>query len=293
MHRAVCYYRMGQIPGEMVKYLFVVCLSTLLLGSNASAQSVAVTHCQGQCPEYGSPVAARQSNIVIHHVYAAGVNGKTTLPDWVAYRLTPEAVGVASLLPRQWQADRLVKYSPLEDIIQAGEEELKVSATITRNSNPYAGSSAELVEPEDRARLAPITSFANTPYWSDLNNFSNMVPMPATLRLGPWLRLEQSLNRMVSAGDELYVIAGPLYLINMLSLSPSSEDLNPSAYYKLVADDSGVAAFLYPNDAKQTADFCEFTTSVSEIQEMTDLEFFPDRKRLAESSSLLAKLGCR
>lgn len=263
-----------------------------LAGAKSYAQSVAVTHCQGQCPQYNSPVSANQSNIVIHHVYAAGVNGITSLPDWVAYRLTPDAIGVASLLPRQWQHDRLVKYSSLEDIVQTGEEELKLSATITRNNNPYGGAAAELVKPENRARLAPITSFANTPYWSDLNNFSNMLPMPATLRLGAWLQLEQRLNRVVADDNEVYVVTGPIYLIRMLSLSSSSEDLNPSAYYKLTADESGVVAFLFPHDIKQTADFCSLRASVAEIQEMTDLEFFPGRQRASESASLLEKLGC-
>lgn len=257
-----------------------------------SAQSVAVTHCQGQCPQYSSPVVANQSNIVIHHVYAAGINGITSLPDWVAYRLTPEAIGVASLLPRQWQPDRLVKFSPLEDIVQAGEEELKLSATITRNNNPYGGASAELLQPESRARLAPMTSFANTPYWPDLNNFSNMLPMPATLRLGPWLQLEQRLNRL-AAETELYVITGPVYLINVLSLSPSSEDLNPSAYFKVIADDSGIAAFLFANDMARYGDFCTGRVSLDELEEMTDLSFYPDRRRPVESRQLLANLGCQ
>ena len=89
-----------------------------------SAQSVAVTHCDGECPRYESRVTANQSNLVIHHLYAAAVNGETSLPDWVAYRLNKEALGVASLIPRSWQPDRLVHFSPLEDIVQAGEEEL-------------------------------------------------------------------------------------------------------------------------------------------------------------------------
>ena len=93
----------------------IVACAALLLGLSGAgqAQSVAVTHCQGQCPQYQSPVAANRSNMVIHHVYAAGINGSTSLPDWVAYRLSKGAVGVASLLPRTWQPDRLIQFSPL------------------------------------------------------------------------------------------------------------------------------------------------------------------------------------
>ena len=284
-------------PGTPVSRRMTMAVAFVLLisglsGQSGMAQSVAVTHCQGQCPRYGSPVAANRSNVVIHHLYAAGINGETALPDWVAYRLTGEAIGVASLLPRSWHADRLIRFSPLEDIVQAGEEELKLSDSIARSQNPYGGGMAELVEPDNRARLAPMTAFANTPYWQDLNNFSNMVPMPAPLRLGPWLQLEQRLNRLAATDGELYVIAGPLYLINMMSLAPSSEDLNPAAYFKLVSDGSGIAAFVFPQDLNQTDSVCAHRASLAGIQEMTDLEFFPGRGRMVESAALLEKLGC-
>lgn len=270
-----------------------VLLLLSLIAAPGYAQSIAVTHCQGECPRYDSPVSANRTSVVIHHLYAAGINGETSLPDWVAYRLTKEAIGVASLLPRSWQADRLVRFSPLEDIVQAGESELRLSDSISRNSNPYGGGTAELIKPEDRARLAPMTSFANTPYWPDLNNFSNMVPMPSSLRLGPWLQLEQRLNRLVMRDGEVYVIAGPLYLINMLNLSPSSNDLNPAAYFKLVSDDSGVVAFLFPQDLGQSESFCANRASLAEVQDMTGLAFFPDRGTVVESRALLEKLGCQ
>ena len=256
------------------------------------AQSVAVTHCQGECPQYQSQLQANRSNLVIHHLYAAGINGETGFPDWSAYRLTPDAVGVASLLPRSWQPDRLVQFTPLEDIVTSGENEINLSATINNASNPYAGSAVELVEPEDRARLAPMTSFANTPYWSDLNNFSNMVPMPAALRLGPWLRLEQSLNRMAQEKDELYVIAGPLYVIGTLSVTPSSNELNPAAYYKIVVDGSRVASFVFPENLAQSDRYCEYQSEIDDIEQVAGLTFFPGKPSLHSSTELLVELGC-
>ncbi len=258
----------------------------------AHGQSVVVTHCFGECPRHESRVTANQSRTVIHHLYAAGINGETALADWVAYRLTREAIGVASLLPREWQADRLVRFSPLEDIVSEGDEELRLSQSIASSNNPYGGGAAEAVKPEDRARLAPMTSFANTPFWSDLNNFSNMVPMPATLRLGPWLRLEQRLNQMASSGDDLHVIAGPLYLINILSLTPASTDLEPAGYFKLVANESGAVAFLFPKETAQSANYCAQRARIPEVEEMTGLHFFPDRNTPSESEVLLKQLGC-
>ena len=137
-----------------------------------------------------------------------------------------------------------------------------------------------------------MTSFANTPYWSDLNNFSNMVPMPSTLRLGPWLQLEQRLNRVIASGDDAYVIAGPLFLIKILSLSPSSTDLDPAGYFKLVSDETGFVAFLFPEDMGRFDDYCSQRVELSELEEMTGIEFFPERGRMTESTELLARLGC-
>ncbi|GIT59685.1 MAG: hypothetical protein Ct9H300mP19_16330 [Dehalococcoidia bacterium] len=37
---------------------------------------------------------------------------------------------------------------------------------------------------EESARLAPMTSFANTPYWNDLNNLTNFGPNAETTSFG-------------------------------------------------------------------------------------------------------------
>lgn len=272
--------------------LISIALLGYLFCQSALAQSVAVTHCQGECPQYESQLAATRANVVIHHLYAAGLNGDNGIADWVAYRLTKDAVGVASLLPRGWQADRLVGISQVEDILQIGEAELSLTEIATTNDNPYAAMAAPDVEPEERARLAPMTSFANTPYWSDLNNLSNMVPMPSPLRLGPWLRLEQRLNRLAVEREELFVITGPLYIISNLSLAPNSAELNPAAYYKIVTDHTGVVAFAFPNDLKQHQSLCNQRVNYREIESMSGLTLFPQQPQIDESESLLKALGC-
>ena len=80
----------------------------MLFTANAFGQDVIVTHCDGACPQYESCIATTRANVVIHYVYAAGLNGDTVLADWVSYRLTKDAIGVASVLPRIWQPDRLL-----------------------------------------------------------------------------------------------------------------------------------------------------------------------------------------
>lgn len=262
----------------------------LFVSISAYAQDVVVTHCNGACPQYSASMSATRANVVVHHVYAAGINGDTGLADWVSYRLTKEAVGVASLLPRVWQPDRLIEFSGVEDILEIGSSELRL-AEIAVSNNPYAGIGELPDQEEESARLAPMTSFANTPYWSDLNNLTNMVPMPKPLRLGPWLQLEQRLNELVAKTDELQIISGPLFLISNLTTTPTATAIEPAAYFKIVADQDDFVAFVFPKDLGQFDSFCGQVSELDQLQEMVSIEFFPDRS-VRESSQLLADLNC-
>ncbi len=264
---------------------------SLLLSFALHAQNVAIAHCQGSCPSYSSSLAATRANVVIHNLYAAGLNGDTGMADWVAYRLTKEAIGVASLLPRFWQPDELVRMSGIEELAEA--EALGFSlAEISGAGSPYGGFNEPLGNAEERARLAPMTSFAKTPYWRELNNLSNMVTMPTPLRRGPWLQLEQTLNRIVTDENSLGVLSGPLFLIGEpLSTSINSANLNPAAYFKIVVADSGIAAFVFTEGLSQTDRFCDHQADLQQIELMSSLDLFPDRSP-RPSAKLLSELGC-
>ena len=264
---------------------------TLFLSSTLYAQNVAIAHCQGTCPSYFSSLSATRANVVVHNLYAAGLNGDTGLADWVAYQLTKQAIGVASLLPRFWQPDELVRLSGIEELAEA--EALGFSlAEISSGGNPYGGFNEPLGNVEERVRLAPMTSFAKTPYWRELNNLSNMVSMPTPLRRGPWLQLEQTLNQIVSEENSLGVISGPLFLIDQgLSTSINSANLNPAAYFKVVIADSGIAAFVFSQGISQAGRFCEYQADLEQIELMSGLDLFPESNPV-HSKQLLSELGC-
>ena len=278
------------VPVRILQALLVAALASVLPLA-LHAQNIAIAHCQGSCPGYSSPLAATRANVVVHNLYAAGLNGDTGKADWVAYRLTKDAIGVASLLPRFWQPDELVRLSGIEELAEA--EALGFSlAEISSGDNPYGGFNEPLGNAQERARLAPMTSFANTPYWAELNNLSNMVPMPTPLRRGPWLRLEQTLNRIVTAELALGVISGPLYLISEpLNTSIDTARLNPAAYFKVVVADGGVASFVFPEDLTQSDRFCDYQADLQQIELMSSLNLFPNSDP-APSSKLLRALGC-
>ena len=262
----------------------------LLSASPSHSQKISVTHCNGACPVYEASMAANRANVVIHHVYAAGINGESGLADWVSYRLTKEAIGIASLLPRLWVPDRLLEFSGLEDVLEIGSTELRL-AEIAVSNNPYVGIGELPEQQEQSARLAPMTSFSNTPYWSDVNNLTNMVPMPQPLRLGPWLQLEQQLNELVSKSGELHVITGPLFLIGTLSSSPGPAAAEPTAYYKIVVKNDELAVFVLPKDLGQFDSYCDQTVNLEDLQRMVSIDFFPGRG-MQSSSKLLTQLNC-
>ena len=83
-------------------------------------------------------LGTRNSKFEIHDVYAAGLNSQTGLADWVAYRMTKEAVGVASLLSRSWQPDRVVKIPDELEIMESAAAQVSL-ARISQSDNPYGG----------------------------------------------------------------------------------------------------------------------------------------------------------
>jgi hypothetical protein len=259
----------------------------------ASAQEIAITHCQDSCPQYRSAITANNSRVVIHHLYAAGLNSYSRRSDWVAYRLTRDAVGIASLLPREWHPDRLANLSEISRLADMEElEPVDNLPDIRSSASPYGGISTPVSREQNRVRLVPLTSFASTPYWSELNNTSNMLPMPAPLRLGAWLQLEQALNSLTAQEEEIHVIAGPVYFNGT---APGSDPLEPgtnlAGYYKIVATDSGIASFVFPHDMRQSESFCQQLQSLGDVERLTNLELFPGHQK-NQSWQLVADLGC-
>ena len=135
-----------------------------------------------------------------------------------------------------------------------------------------------------------MTSFANTPYWSELNNLSNMAPIPTSLRVGAWARLEQAVNELAAEIGDLYVVSGPLYESGATQTQPDGTIL-PSAYFKLISSENRYAAFVFDHDIPQQANFCEQLDSLQWIEQTTGLTLFPVSSA-QRSADLAAELGC-
>ena len=142
---------------------------------------------------------------------------------------------------------------------------------------------------EDRGRLAPMTSFAATPYWPELNQLSNMSGLPQAMRTGPWSGLDQAINELTTLVASLYVVAGPV--VSRQSEGRNSESGRADAFFKVVSDGKWVAAFLFDANLPAHAHFCGQVSSLAEIEGQISLALFPGAK-LGDSGELVEALGC-
>jgi len=275
---------------KCMRNFFILWVSVVLLAMSQEnyASDVHVAHCFIECPK----VSAADTEIVVRHLFAAAIDNSTGLPAWVAYRIHPDGLGVASLLPRRWQTDRLLRTQAAYELLERdGPNSLQPilsgapdseASEVRENSEDmaYRTLSGEAA-PDSRARLAPLTSFAGTPYWEELNYLSNMASFPADLRLGSWARLEMAINELAQDGNELHVLAGPVRGLKQ-------------SIFKVVRDGSAEAAFVFPSDLPRHADFCGQASTLEAIEADTGLNLFPALAETGRGSaaSLLPALGC-
>ena len=269
----------------LIQWASVVTLWLFMFISHG--QTIHIAHCMAACPSGTSPA----NEIVVRHLYAASINAVTGLADWVAYRILEDSVGVASLLRRWWQQDALL---PGTAVIEQGVDSPGFSQPDLTDQPDRSYRINEIVfASDDRGRLVPMTSFAGTPYWEELNNLTNMAPLPTELRTGSWARLEQAINELAATEGEVFVVTGPLYKITApLSIQVNEDSAQASAFFKVVATRSHYAAFLFDYAVSGTANYCNHRSTVQEIESRSGLTLFPDLPQIG-SPDLAARLRCR
>lgn len=259
------------------------CILALLTLPALSAQTVHIAHCLAGCPA-GAPVA---NEIVVRHLFAASINYQTGLADWVAYRVLPGSVGIASLLPREWLVDELITQGIAEEITATPDF---LQPDLSNLQDRDYRITEFIINPEDRGRLVPMSSFAGTPYWDDLNYLSNMAPIPVGLRLGPWSRLDQAVNDLAREEPEVFVVSGPLFNSAEATAGTGIAD-GPVAFFKFIATSSSHAAFVFPATSPEHSSYCERLTGLDQLQRLSGLELLPN-KQDPGSDDLYKMLGC-
>jgi endonuclease G len=267
-------------------------LSSLLLfaalTANAGAQTLHVSHCLQACPT-GTPAS---NELIIRHLFAVSINQQTRLADWVSYRILEGSIGVASLLPREWYDDDLMQFGFQSSDLDG--EQTGVSQPNLENQQDSSYRINEfIINAGDRGRLVPMSSFANSSYWPDLNLLSVMSLMKPDMRLGSWARLDQAINHMVQASKDAYVLVGPIDETNTsANLENANNSNSPSAYFKIVANADGeMSVFVFDQELPLHVNYCAQLLDLESVEALSGLDFFPEASAWP-LGSLNRQLGC-
>ena len=219
---------------------------------------------------YGYPTGAPSTNdMIIRDIYALSSNDETKFADWVAYRLDEETVTGDVKTARKWKSDPW----------------LHENETLEKSDYDDAHSTLKT----DRGHQAPLASFKGTQCWSDTNYLSNITPQRSDLNQGPWKKLEEKVRDLVTAGNVVYVITGPLYEREMVALPKANEPHKvPSGYWKIVITQSGpdynsiqTGSFMFDQEVSRMESVIDHLCTINNIEAKSGLDFLrelPDAK---------------
>ncbi len=263
-------------------------LFSLLVATIANAQTVHISHCMAGCPVVAGSTAIDNRELIVRQLYVASISARSGLADWQAYRVLADSVGVASLLPRVWFEDSLVSRGAMQLEVTDSTPQIEQDVPIDAEERSYQLGGINLLS-EDQGRLVPMSSFAGTPYWSELNFLSNLAALPFELRAGSWSRLDQAINALADTIGEVYVISGPIY--SERGEGVSERAAKPSAYFKVISTPESLSAFIFDSNVRQHVSFCDQVSTLELIEEATGLTLFPQREK-SIAATLHAQLTC-
>lgn len=217
--------------------------------------------------------AGHKVKILVNQGFAVGYSEERRCPLWAVYKAS-KVVGDAAPL----------RY-----------ERSKFFAADTRavpavNGRTFGGGF-------DRGHMVPNSVIASQ-YGSlaQMETFfmTNMCPQKAALNRGPWARLEKWIIDAAQEKEHIFVVCGPIFGEEPKFVESGAERKIqiPDAYFMILVDAEAefrdkptirLLAYVFPQDAAQNADFKDrekFGASVDEIEEATQLDFFPEFSRL-------------
>ena len=255
----------------------VACTAIAGIDTAASPAPEEIKFIEDQNCLYSCPLGADPDNFLVdHEIFLLSANRETKFADWVAYLVKAENLS-RNLRPRNWKSDPLIP------------------AEYTLKPSDYQGAYAAFQY--DRGYQAPLADFSNHPDWSRTNYLSNIAPQRASINRGAFAALENKERTLAGQGGTVYIITGTVYIDDMPELPNAHLPHRvPSGYWKIIAvkekdEHIKMASFLFSQTAPRTSDYCEYSTPLNEIENLTGFEFFADYP-YSEYSSLLSELGC-
>lgn len=198
---------------------------------------------------------------------------------WVAYLLTADDVNESAV-------KRSDNFSPSPDVLRRGWQSAARS--------DYKGSSFDrghLLPSKDRTRH--VEENRATFY------FTNISPQRARLNRGGWMYLESYVREVAKRYGFVYVTVGGVFDRSDERYIGDNRVTVPTHFFKvlLTVIDGKYASvgFLMPNTESVESDYFSYMTSVNELEELTNIDFFtrlPDEvEELCETQKQAFKLN--
>jgi endonuclease G len=210
------------------------------------------------CPQFalrGAPISSVPDNQVYYlckQNYAIQYNINTKTAVYVLEHITIESITGPAKRKDDFRPDPAIKAEHSAQLID------------------YAG------QPYDRGHLAPAgDNTQNDSIMSESFFLSNMVPQVPNNNRGIWKQLETKVRNYVSAGNELYVVSGPIYDAGFQSIGKNVGI--PTRLYKVVVDrkNQKASAYIFPNTALPVADMEKYKVSIQEVESASKINFHP------------------
>lgn len=218
----------------------------------------------------------RHSQIIRYMGFTLSYNSGTRLPDWVAWELTADEADGENPRKDRFRQDSQVR-GP-----QGDKADYKHSGW-------------------DRGHMAPAGDFK----WSadamdETYYFTNICPQNTQLNTGDWRELEEQCRRWAKKYGKLYIVCGPVIQDNRHGKLGDNEIVIPDKFYKIVllpvAGEYRSAAFIFDNPPPRKSRISgkppvkralkSYSTSVSEVERVTGIDFFPTLHADIKSLSL-------
>lgn len=207
--------------------------------------------------------------VVDRRVYTVGFDPSILSPRWVAFNVDTRRT------IRLRRGDSRFEFDPdIPQVWQTGEDAY-------RNNSYDRG---HLMRRQD-ALVGPTEEGARASE-REISYYSVTVPQADETNRTTWLAIEQYTTQLSARLGLIHVVAGPVYpdLTRengaYLTLGRSRTVVPQYLYRILLRRDSNgrwrTLAFLAPNDGSASRNPLQFATSVSQIEQLTGLRFFPD-----------------
>ena len=196
----------------------------------------------------------RSDRVITHKGYTVSYNYDWKIPNWVAYELTDEEV--------MGEVPRYDRFKP-DPMVPQG-------MTATTDDYKHSG--------YDRGHMAPAADMKwDEQVMKESFYLSNICPQNPNLNGGVWKNLEEQVRELALQKGKIFVVCGPIVNDTSETIG-ANKVVVPQAFYKVLLietkGDIHTIGFVYENISGKKP-MSTYAMSVDEVEEMTDIDFFP------------------